>query len=59
MQSKVTNIRYICTVLSPDKANKVYLGTAESNFKKRYIIGRHLTMNLAQTIPLFQNIYGN
>ena len=60
LQSKVSNIRYICTVLSRDKANKVYLGTAESNFKKRYIIiGSRLTMKLAQTIPLFQNIYGN
>ena len=25
-----------CTKLSPDKPNKVYLGTAESDFKKQF-----------------------
>ena len=29
-------IIYKCTVLSPDKPNKVYLGTAEGDFKKRF-----------------------
>ena len=29
-------IIYKCTVLSPDKPNKVYLGTAEGHFKKRF-----------------------
>ena len=32
-QCQVTNIIYKCTVLSPDKPNKVYLGTAEGDFK--------------------------
>ena len=27
---------YKCTVLSPDKPNKVYFGTAEGDFKKRF-----------------------
>ena len=35
-QSQVTDIIYKCTVLSPDKPNKVYLGTAEGDFKKRF-----------------------
>ena len=29
-----TDIIYKCTVLSPDKPNKVYLRTAEGDFKK-------------------------
>ena len=33
---QVTDIIYKCTVLSPDKPNKVYLGTAEDDFKKRF-----------------------
>ena len=33
---QVTDIIYKCTVLSPDKPNKVYLGTAEGDFKKRF-----------------------
>ena len=33
-QSQVTDIIYKCTVLSPDKPNKVHLGTAEGYFKK-------------------------
>ena len=33
-QCQVTDIIYKCTVLSPDKPNKVYLGTAEGDFKK-------------------------
>ena len=32
----VTDIIYKFTVLSPDKPNKVYLGTAESDFQKRF-----------------------
>ena len=35
-QCQVTDIIYKCTVLSPDKPNKVYLGTAEGDFKKRF-----------------------
>ena len=35
-QCQVTGIIYKCTVLSPDKPNKVYLGTAEDDFKKRF-----------------------
>ena len=31
-QGQVTDIIYTCTVLSPDKPNKVYLGTAEGDF---------------------------
>ena len=27
---------YKCTVLSPDKPNKVYFGTAKGDFKKRF-----------------------
>ena len=33
---QVTDIIYKCTVLSPDKLNKVYLGTAEGDFKKQF-----------------------
>ena len=36
MPSKVTDIIYKCTTLSPDKPKKVYLGTAEGDFKKRF-----------------------
>ena len=35
-QCRVTDIIYKCTVLSPDKPNKVYLGTAEGDFKKQF-----------------------
>ena len=35
-QRQVTDLIYKCTVLSPDKPNKVYFGTAESDFKKRF-----------------------
>ena len=59
-QYQVTGKIYKCTVLSPDKPNKVYLGTAEGDSKNDFIIiGSHLTMKLAQTILPFQNIYGN
>ena len=34
-QCQVTDMIYKCTVLSSDKPNKVYLGTAEDDFKKR------------------------
>ena len=33
---QVTDIIYKCTVLSPDKPNKVYLRPAEGDFKKRF-----------------------
>ena len=33
-QCQVTDIIYKCTVLSPEETNKVYLGTAEGDFKK-------------------------
>ena len=59
-QCQVTDIIYKCTVLSPDKPNKVYLGTAEGDFKKRFYNHRKSFNNkVAQTIPHFQNIYGN
>ena len=59
-QCQVTDIIYKFTVLSPDKANKVYLGTTEGDSKINFIIiGSHLTMKVAQTTPPFQNIYGN
>ena len=32
----VKSLTYKCTVLSPDKPNKVYLGTAEGDFKKQF-----------------------
>ena len=35
MSSHVTYLIYKCTVLSPGKPGKVYLGTAEGDFKKR------------------------
>ena len=35
-QCQVTDIIYKCTVLSPDKPNKVYLRTAEGDCKKRF-----------------------
>ena len=35
-QCQVTDIIYKCTILSPDKPNKVYLGTAEGDFKKQF-----------------------
>ena len=35
-QCQVTDIIYKCTALSPDKPKKVYLGTAEGDFKKRF-----------------------
>ena len=35
-QCQVTDIIYKCTVLSPYKPNKVYHGTAEGDFKKRF-----------------------
>ena len=34
-QCQVTDIIYKCTVLSPGKPNKEYLGTAEGDLKKR------------------------
>ena len=34
LNGQVTNIIYKCTVLSPDKPNEVYGGTAEDDFKK-------------------------
>ena len=34
-QCQVTDIKYKCTVLSPDKPNKVYLGTAEGLYNHR------------------------
>ena len=35
-QCQVTDVTYKCTVLSQEKPNKVYLGTAEGDFKKRF-----------------------
>ena len=36
IQYQLTDIIYKCTVLSPDKPSKAYLGTAERDFKKRF-----------------------
>ena len=44
-QCQVTGIIYKCTVLSPDKPNKVYLGTATGDFKKRFYNHRKLFNN--------------
>ena len=35
-QCQVTDIIYKCTVLLPDKPNKVYLETAEGDFRRRF-----------------------
>ena len=35
-QCQVTDVICKCTVLSPDKPNKVYLGIVEGDFKKRF-----------------------
>ena len=35
-QCQVTDVIYKCTVFSPDKPNKVYLGTTEGHFKKQF-----------------------
>ena len=35
-QCQVTDIISKCTALSPDKPNKMHLGTAEGDFKKRF-----------------------
>ena len=48
-QCQVTDIIYKCTVLSPDKPNKVYLGTAEGDFKKRFYNHRKSFNNEAST----------
>ena len=42
---KFTDIIHKCTVLSPDKPNKVYLGTAEGHFKKWSYIHTKLFKN--------------
>ena len=42
---QITDIIYKCTVLSPDKANKVYLGTAEGDFKKWFYNHRNSFKN--------------
>ena len=39
-QCQVTDIIYKFTVLSPDKANKVYLGTTEGDFKNQFYNNR-------------------
>ena len=44
-QCQVTDIIYKCTVLSPDKPNKVYLRTAEGDFKKEFYNHRTLFNN--------------
>ena len=35
-QCQVTDIKYKCTVLSPDKPKKVYLETAEGDVEKQF-----------------------
>ena len=44
-QCQVADIIYKCTVLSPDKPNKAYLGTTESDFKKRFYNNRKSVNN--------------
>ena len=44
-QFQVTDIMYKCTVLSPGKPNKVYLGTTEGDFKKRFYNNRKSVNN--------------
>ena len=36
VKCQVTDNIYKCTILSPDKLNKLYLKTAEGDFKKRF-----------------------
>ena len=44
-QCQVYDIIYQCTILSLDKTNKVYLGTAEGDFKKQFSNYRKLFNN--------------
>ena len=48
-QCQVTDIIYNCTVLSPDKPHKVYLGTAEDHFKKWFYNHRKSFNNESST----------
>ena len=48
-QCQVTDIIYKCTVLSPDKPNKIYLRTDEGYFKKRLYNHRKLFINETST----------
>ena len=45
----MSDIIYKCTALSPDKPNKVYLGTAEADFKKWFYNHRKLFNNEVST----------
>ena len=58
-QCQVTDIIYKCNVLSPVRPNKVFLGTAESDFKKRFYNHRKPFNNegSANDTPL-SKIYG-
>ena len=59
-QCQVTNIIYKCTVLSSNKPNKVYLGTAERDFKKRFHNHRKsFNDDSANDTTLSKHIYGN
>ena len=44
-QCQVTDLMCMYTVLSPDKPNKVYLGTTEGDFKERFYGHRELFNN--------------
>ena len=46
-QYQVTDIIYKGTVLSPDKPNKIYLGTCDGGFKKQFYNHRELLNNEA------------
>ena len=46
-QCHATDIIYRCTVSSSDKPNKVYLGTAEGDFRKRFYNHRKSLNNKA------------
>ena len=46
-QYQVTDIIYKGNVLSPDKPNKIYLGTCDGGFKKQFYNHRELLNNEA------------
>ena len=48
-QCQVTDVIYGCTQLSPDKLNKVYLGTGKGDFKRRLYDNRKSFNNEATT----------
>ena len=58
VECQVTDIINKCIVLSPDKSNKVYLVTDESDFKKRFYNHKKSFNNEdSANVTSFQNIY--